>query len=81
MSHVNASSFRVISRDDNGEPVHCSHCARGMKHVVVLSLTTKAALEERIAKETDDKVPWVGLCAYCVLAMARALEAAAKESS
>jgi len=79
VTSVNASDFRVISRVDNGEPVRCSYCARDMKHVVVLPLASKLELEERIVA-TEGKEPWVGLCAYCVLAMARALAAAAKES-
>ena len=63
--------FRVIAADDHGEPVRCSYCARGVKHVVVLPLTSPG-LEER-SRAADGEELWMGLCAYCVLEMARAL--------
>lgn len=72
MSAVDPSSFEVISRDSDGDPVRCSHCARGMEHVVVLPLTERPELEDRI-RTTNGEELWIGLCAYCVLAMARAL--------
>ena len=65
-------SFRVISRDDRGEPVRCSHCARCTKHVVVLPLTSRPELEDRI-HAADGEELWVGLCARCLLTMTKAL--------
>ena len=61
-------SFRVIEHDDHGAPVRCSYCPREVKRVVVLPLTGQLELR---APDGDDR--WLGLCAYCVLAMARAL--------
>ena len=55
-----ADSFRVIAQDDHGVAAHCSYCARGGKHVAVLPLSGHDSL-------------WLGLCAYCVLEIARAL--------
>jgi hypothetical protein len=72
MSRVDPSSFRVIAQDDHGAPVRCSYCARGMDHVVVLPLTGRPDLEDRI-RASDGEQLWLGLCAYCVLAMAEAL--------
>ena len=80
MSGIDPSNFAVISQDVHGEPVRCSHCARGMKHVVVLPLTDRPELEDRI-RATDGDELWVGLCAYCVLAMANALAAAEGKAS
>ena len=70
--NVSSDHFRVIAQDDRGEPVRCSYCARGVKHVVVLPITVRPELEERI-RAADGGELWMGLCAYCVLAMARAL--------
>ena len=70
--NVAADTFRVIAQDDHGEPVRCSYCARGVKHVVVLPITVRPELEERI-RAADGGELWMGLCAYCVLAMATAL--------
>lgn len=75
MSRVDPTGFRVISRSDDGVPVRCSYCARPMKHVVVLPLTKRPELEERL-EASDGNELWMGLCAYCVLAMAQALSAA-----
>jgi len=75
VSRVHSSSFRVISRSADGGAVRCSHCARGMSHVVVLPLTPRPELEERIVGSDGEEL-WVGLCAYCVLAMAEALSEA-----
>lgn len=72
MSHIDSSNFEVISQDVHGEPVRCSYCARGVPRVVILPLTQRPELEERL-RASDGDVLWVGLCAYCVLAMARAL--------
>jgi hypothetical protein len=68
-------NFRVISHDDHGEPASCSYCSRGAKRVVVLPLTGRHELEARI-RAADGSDLWVGLCAFCVLDMARALQAA-----
>ena len=70
--NVASDNFRVIAQDDRGEPVCCSYCARGVKHVVVLPITVRPELEERI-RAADGGELWMGLCAYCVLAMAKAL--------
>jgi hypothetical protein len=78
VSHVApnvAPNFRVISADDHGKAVRCSYCARGMKRVVVLPPTDRPELEVRIKGANGEEL-WVGLCAYCVLAMANALAAA-----
>ena len=67
-----ADSFRVIEHDDHGQPARCSYCVRGAKRVVVLPLTDRPELEEQIhAADGDER--WLGLCAYCVLELARAL--------
>ena len=55
-------NFRVIATDDHGEPVRCSFCTRDVQHVVALPITDQSELEG-----------WLGVCAYCVLAMAKAL--------
>jgi len=68
-------TFEVISQDDRGAPVRCSYCARDIKRVVVLPLTDRPGLEDRI-RAADGEQPWMGLCAYCVLDMAKALQAA-----
>jgi hypothetical protein len=44
----------------------CTYCARDALHVVHVPLSRKA----------DDDAAWIGLCAYCVLAMAKALAGA-----
>lgn len=64
-------NFRVIVSDDHGKPARCSYCTRGAKHVVVLPLTDRLDLEEGI--RASDCESWIGLCAFCVLEMARAL--------
>lgn len=71
MSAAN-DNFRVVARDDHGDPVRCSYCARGGKHVVVLPLVDPPKDRLRAAEGE----PWLGLCAYCVLDMARALQKA-----
>lgn len=65
-------NFRVISHDDHGDPVHCSYCTRDGKHIVVLPLTDRPELEKWIHAANGEEL-WVGLCAYCVLEMAKAL--------
>ena len=72
MSHVPEDNFRVIAKDDHAAPVRCSYCVRDVKRVVVLPLTGRPELEERI-HAADGEELWVGLCAYCVLAMAKSL--------
>ncbi len=78
MSRVDPANFRVLARDDHGEPARCSYCARSAEHVVVLPLTQRPELDARIA-ESDGEELWVGLRAYCVLAMAEALAAEQKK--
>lgn len=70
--NVSIDNFAVISEDDHGDPVHCSFCTRDMKHVVVLPIIDRPELEDRI-RSADGEELWMCLCAYCVLAMARAL--------
>ena len=70
--NVAVDSFRVIAQDDYGKPARCAFCARGAKHVVALPITKRPELEERILA-ADGHELWMGLCAYCVLAMAKAL--------
>ena len=72
MTSVVADTFDVISKDDHGEPARCSFCARDVPRVVVLPLTGCPELKYRIVA-LDGAGLWVGLCAYCVLAMAKAL--------
>lgn len=72
---VTIDNFAVISEDDHGEARRCSFCARGVPRVVVLPLTGCPELKYRIVA-LDGAELWVGLCAYCVLAMAKALAAA-----
>lgn len=64
-----ADTFRVAEQDDHGDPVRCSYCPRDVKRVVVLPLSDPP---ERILAANDDE-RWLGLCAHCVLKMARAL--------
>lgn len=67
---ADSTSFDVISHDIHGDPVRCSYCARPPKRVVVLPLTALHAANSN----SDDS--WLGVCAYCVLAMAKSLQAA-----
>lgn len=73
--NIAVDNFRVIAADDRGEPVRCSYCARGVKHVVALPITIRPELEERL-RAADGEGLWMGLCAYCVLAMAKELACA-----
>jgi len=68
------SNFEVISQDAHGAPARCSYCAREVPCVVVLPLTGRPELEEKIEPPAGEGL-WMGLCAYCVLAMAKALAA------
>ncbi len=61
--------------NDDGTPARCSYCARSVDHVAVLPLAQRPELEERIRVGLSGEM-WVGLCAYCVLAIAEALAAA-----
>lgn len=70
---VDASNFRVIARDDYGKPVRCSYCARRVPLVVVLPLTHRPELDDRIKASNDNEL-WVGMCAECVDAMRAAIE-------
>lgn len=79
MSLVNASSFRRISRDDNGASGCGGHCARGMKRVVMLLCMSASALGERIA-EAGDRDLWGHLWEPGVLTEAQGFELAAKEA-
>lgn len=72
MTQIDPSNFEVITQDCHGAPVRCSYCARGVPCVVILPLSQRPELEERLRASDGDEL-WVGLCAYCVLAMARAL--------
>lgn len=68
----NTDSFQVIEQDDHGHPVRCSVCPREVKRVVVLPLTHCPELEQRL-RAADGEELWMGLCAYCLLGMAKAL--------
>lgn len=75
MNPVNDNfKFEVISHDDHGEPARCSYCTRGGTHFVVLRL------EERV-RSADGGEPWLALCAFCVLDMAKALQKAEAKGS
>ena len=69
MSDADVHTFEVMSRDVHGDPVRCSFCVRFVPCVVVL---------HRIS-EPDGSDLWMGVCAFCVLAMARALAANTNE--
>lgn len=68
-------NFEVITHDVHGKPARCSYCDRGVRRVVVLPLTEHPGLAERI-RSADGGPLWLGLCAYCVLDMATALQKA-----
>ena len=68
----NAPVFRVVEHDDHGASVRCSYCPREVQRVVVLRLTGRPEIAEPVSA-VDGGELWVGLCAYCVLEMARAL--------
>lgn len=63
MSAIDPPHFEVLSRDVHGDSVRCSFCARSVPCVVVL---------HRIL-EPDGSDLWLGVCAFCVLAMAKTL--------
>ena len=73
---IEPSSFEVISHDMHGDPVRCSYCTRPVKKVVVMPLPS---VHEVANSNSDDA--WLGVCAYCVLAMAKALQAAEADGS
>jgi hypothetical protein len=68
-------SFEVISEDVHGQPVRCSYCSRGAPRVVVLPLVDRSASDNDNSAPPSDEA-WLGVCAYCVLDMARALQKA-----
>lgn len=68
-------NFEVISHDSNGQPARCSFCAHVVTHVVVVPLTTRPGLDESLTS-FDGTPLWAGLCAQCLLDMAKALERA-----
>ena len=70
---MSVPSFDVLSADMHGNPVRCSYCTRPIKRVVALPLTPLLAANSNDSGEGDG---WLGVCAYCVLAMAKALQAA-----
>ena len=80
MTALDPSNFEVISQDVHGDPVSCSFCTRRVPIVVVLPLTRRPALDDRITESEDEQL-WLGLCAYCVLGMARALARNSNQSS
>lgn len=68
-------NFEVIEHDALGQSVRCSYCTRAAKRVVVIPLTKRPGIEEAFVSSDGDLL-WIGLCAHCVLEMARALESA-----
>lgn len=68
------TTFRVIARDDHGELVRCSCCSRDIQRVVVLPIADPVATEGQLRAGAGTR--WLGVCAFCVLDMARALQAA-----
>jgi len=78
MTALDPSNFEVISQDVHGDPVSCSFCTRRVPIVVVLPLT-RSELDQHI--QSDSEQLWLGLCAYCVLGMARALARNSNQSS
>ena len=74
MSIPGDPSFDVISQDMYGAPVECTYCTRPIKKVVVLPLKPLLAPANNNAASADDS--WIGVCPYCVLAMAKAFQAA-----
>lgn len=66
-------NFEVMSHDVHGAPVCCSYCERGADRVAVLPLTNRPGLEPALRSADGDDL-WLGLCAYCVLDMAKALQ-------
>ena len=68
----NVDIFRVIAHDDHGAPARCSYCSREVKHVAVLPLAHRVDQPDQI-RSADSGDMWLGVCAYCVLELARAL--------
>jgi hypothetical protein len=70
-------SFEVISEDIHGQPTRCSYCSRGAPRVVVLPLVDRPAFDNDGAPPSPPSdEAWLGVCAYCVLDMAKALQKA-----
>ena len=74
MSTPDDPIFDVISHDMHGNPVNCSYCTRPIKKIVVLPLKPFLSPANNNISADDDS--WVGVCPYCVLAMAKAFQAA-----
>ena len=74
MSNPGDPTFDVISHDMHGKPVNCSYCTRPIKKVVVLPL--KPLLTPANNNTSAEDGSWIGVCPYCVLAMAKAFQAA-----
>jgi len=64
--------FDVMSHDRHGDPVRCSYCAQDVERVVVMPLSSRPELDDRIA-ESDGEELWLGLCAKCIDGMRLAL--------
>ena len=67
--------FTLMSHDAHGEPVRCSYCERRPDNVVVVPLTNQPGVQTPLVSHNGEEL-WLGLCAYCVLDMAKALQAA-----
>ena len=74
MSNPGDPTFDVISHDMHGAAVECTYCTRPIKKVVVLPLKPLLAPSNNNISGADDS--WIGVCPYCVLAMAKAFQAA-----
>ena len=74
MSNPSDPTFDVISHDMHGAAVECTYCTRPIKKVVVLPLKPLLTPANNNISGTDDS--WIGVCPYCVLAMAKAFQAA-----
>ena len=70
---ADAPSFDVMTHDVHGASVCCSHCDRPVPCVVVLPIAQRPSSSDQSPVATEGGPFWIGLCAYCVLAMARAL--------
>ena len=69
------TSFRVISHDVQGDPARCSRCSRDARRVVVLPIEDRPGSTGQVIV-VDGGTRWLGVCAYCVLDMARAFQVA-----
>lgn len=74
---TDASRFEVISADEYS--MRCSFCSRVVKRVVALRCPQQASRVVASDPELEDRFALsgqLGLCAYCVLEMAKTLAAA-----